>query len=124
MARTFGAIGKRSIITNDRFEQYVEHYGDPLELMFAIMANKLRKPRGKARVNVPFEMQAQAAKELLAYGYSRRAPSPAELGDDRDYVISWEQDDLFNEEGEVIDDTQNSNTLPAPVSPKEVTQGA
>ena len=116
MARTKGSIGKRSVVTNDRFEHYVEIYGDPLEFIFAIMANKLRKPRGKPRPVITIADQAQAAKELLAYGYSKKGPSKPEDTDEREFVFSWEQDDLF------IDGAENSNTLPAPQTPITITQ--
>lgn len=116
MARTTGSLGKRSVLTNDRFEHYVELYGDPLEFIFAIMANKIRKPRGKPRPVVSIADQAQAAKELLAYGYSKKGPSKPEDTDEREFIFGWEQDDLF------LNGSENNNSLPAPGTPITITQ--
>lgn len=80
MARTEGAVGKKTLEYVIKYDQLVERFGCPVEALFQL-GFKARKQ----------QMRFQALKELLSYRYPKQVAAKIEAEAPQQLLMDWEQ---------------------------------
>ena len=82
MARTEGAVGKKTLEYVIKYDQLVEQFGCPVEALFRL-GFKARKQ----------QMRFQALKELLSYRYPKQVAAKIEAEAPAQMHLAWELSD-------------------------------